>query len=232
MLRTIIRSLVCLGVFVATFGVVPAYADPMRITSGVFTANQTSSEFTFLGDGLRLSAAGNGLTSSLFSCTPCETSPPMELSFSGDLAGADLRGGEPGQFNGVSYDHTFLAGSLYFSGQSFSTSMLSADNLTLSSPFSMTASIQNYASGATSTSEPPLFTASLFGRGIATARFGMVAVPGQAPLFTINSVSYQFQSEPAAVTPEPASLLLLGTGLAGVVMRRRRPRTQATDAHR
>jgi hypothetical protein len=221
MLKTTVRSLVCLGLFVATFGVIPANADPVRITGGVFSANQTSSEFTFLGDGLRLSAAGNGLTSTLFTCTPCESSPPMELSFSGDLAGADLRGGEPGEFNGVSYARTFLAGSLYFSGGSVSTSMLSADNLTFTSPFSMTALIQNYASGATSTSEPPLFTASLFGRGVATARFGIVAVPGQAPLFTINSVSYQFHSEPAAVTPEPASLLLLGTGLAGVVVRRR-----------
>ena len=223
MLKTITRSVVCLGLVLAPFGVIPANADPVRITSGTFTATSTHSEFTFLGDGLRLSGAADGpTTSTLLTCTPCETSPATALSFTGDLAGADLRGGEPGQFNGISYDHTFLAGSLYFSGQSFSTSMLSADNLTFASPFSMTASIQNYASGATSTSEPPLFTASLFGRGIATARFSMVAVPGQPSLFTISSVSYRFQSEPAAVTPEPASLLLLGTGLAGVVMRRRR----------
>jgi hypothetical protein len=39
------------------------------------------------------------------------------------------------------------------------------------------------------------------------------------PLST--SASYEFQPEAAAATPEPASMLRLGTGLAALAIRRR-----------
>src|SRR4051794_22039937 len=127
---------------------VPALADPIRVTGGEFTASLGSSSFIFTGDGFALAAGGGeGFATSLFNdCRPCSSAAPIPLSFSSTVPGATFSGGTPGMFNGVTYDHTFLAGDFSFTGPSFSSAVLSPSNLTLTAPFSMTALLQNYAS--------------------------------------------------------------------------------------
>jgi hypothetical protein len=207
----------CCGIFTST----SALADPIQITGGQFTTTGTSSVFTFTGDGLSLHAGGDGglVSATFLNCEPCVPTHPVPLSFAGSLPGGTLSSGFPGEFDGVSYAQTFLEGSFVFSGPSFSSAVLSADNLTFTAPFSMTATIVNYASSARF--PPALFTASLFGTGTATMTFTSFVDPALGRIFDAESIVYEFSAVPAA-TPEPATLLLLGTGLAGLIARRRR----------
>jgi hypothetical protein len=66
----------------------------------------------------------------------------------------------------------------------------------------------------------PLFVGDFTGSGIATAHFrAPIADPGGA-LFFADHIDYDFTST-TSPTPEPASLLLFGTGAAGLFARRR-----------
>ncbi len=118
--------------------------------------------------------------------------------------------------NDTSYPLAYLNGSLSFTAVPFTASSQSGTGFSFSTPFSATGQISGFADAARSM---PLFTVDLTGSGLAT-------VSGRTlPDSTLlgESLSFAFEPSPASpsATPEPASALLLATGMAAIGLFRR-----------
>jgi PEP-CTERM motif len=74
--------------------------------------------------------------------------------------------------------------------------------------------------------DPNVIRLPVAGSGRATTRFIITDEPGLGLVYTTQGITCGFDPSPAAV-PEPASLLLVGGGLAAVWARRRRARNVA-----
>jgi hypothetical protein len=145
----------------------------------------------------------------------------LTLSLSSSASGTfdDL----PGEFDYVHYDGTYLAGHLEFTAGDMTSAVLDAGQTSISMPFTFFGELANYESYASraTTGSVPVFIATFTGRGIATAQFrGPFADPNGA-LFFADRITYDFAPDAPLPTPEPASLLLVGTGAVGLLARRR-----------
>jgi PEP-CTERM motif-containing protein len=227
-MRKSVGTALCLLAICAAAGVPAAYGDPITVTGGQVIAFETGGSFTLTGDGLSLSAGvPDGFQSALFLCTPCSTNEPVTLSLSSSVIGGDFESGNPGEVNGVQYPVTFLGGTFQFNSMSFSSTAWSPTNRTFTAPFTFNGTIFGCPAADCAVSVGPnVFTVDLTGSGTATTTFrDPVPDPDGGYLFTAGAITYDFSSPGATTTPEPASLLLLGTGL-GAALGRRRLRTQ------
>jgi hypothetical protein len=209
---------------IGLLGTTQALADPLTVTSGLATAQQGGGgTFTLTGDGFSLTGAPTfpGYESEIWECTPCRASDGLTLSLSSSVAGS-FDDGLPGEFDHVHYDQTWLAGHLRFTAGDMTSAILSEGHTSISMPFTFAGELANYETFASrAMGGVPLFIATFAGSGNATAHFnGPVADPDGA-LFFADRITYDFAAGGPTPIPEPASLLLFGTGAAGLLARRR-----------
>jgi PEP-CTERM motif len=205
------KLFLCLAI--ALFKSLPAHADPVAITGGSASAywDQSLSFATLSGEGFSVSGNGRGSSPVIWFVgemgdldgewhfdLATAGLPPRQVTVDGASFLAVLRGG-------------FTATTVPFVVPPFGTVDAFA------TPFTATGRIQGFAP-----SDPSqlLFDVAIIGGG--TARIAPHPVAGEN--FYLNSttaVVYEFAAQSVEPVPEPATLMLVGVGLAGLAARRR-----------
>jgi hypothetical protein len=145
-------------------------------------------------------------------------------SIDGQFSGFTTLGFGPATLNGVSYERLYYSGRLVFNSPEFIVPFDDTPSLTINLPFTMTGIVSFYVDmGQT---PPPFFTTTISGQGIATLLLDSFFSETQGRIYHLRSLTFNFSPAAPAAVPEPATLILFGTGLTAVAARygRRRRR--------
>ena len=189
-------------VLIAAFGAQNSFADSISVTAGTMTGTTSSvADVSITAESLSLSGTATTTSSVLRDCVACDSGSRFKLNGWWDFDGEVT-------VDGTTYDAT---GRFRLNSRSVEIPTFSAlDSGVFTQAFHFVGQVN-----ATDGSAPAL---RLLGRGLATINF----VRGEAGTIVPSLIRYDFDA--AAQTPEPATLLLVGSGLAGALAARRRTR--------
>jgi PEP-CTERM motif len=191
-----------------------AQGDPIRVTGGFATVySPPEPSGASLSNDSGFSVGGDGIGSLFWSGGQVGDTRTLDGSFNYGFSGPFSA-----KVDGTSY-LAFLSGQLDFETTPFTLPAPVNGIGTFRTPFTMTGRVRGFADREQTSL---LFDVTVFGSGTATGNAAFRGDIGYQPVFA--STSYSFAPADVSATPEPASMLLLGTGVAGLIARQRRRR--------
>lgn len=200
-------------------------ADPIRVTSGHLGVSSTDPPHFFLASdsfdlgGLLMVEEGS-LDIFRTTCTPVCV-PGTAFNGSASASGVERLAEGSGTVAGVEYDELFFTGSLNFSAPDAFVPSAGPPGTGVPEvmlPFAFSGHITAFVDAART--GPPVLDSALVGSGTATFAFTELFPRRPDGGLEFAQVDYEFES--ANVVPEPATLLLFGTGGAILAWRRKR----------
>lgn len=208
----------------------PLAAEPIQITSGRLDGIITSGTLTLAGDGFTFEGGVRHGPSPLESCRPC--APGELLSVNAGWVGSDIRGHvvlNGTNFPDVGSERSLSAQSLMFTGGSWTIPAVTSNTASLMMPFDFSGWFSVNEVGLLPPGNPPPppnIRVDLAGSGTAT-----VNLTRSESVWVATSATYLFgrplgtpPDDEMDPVPEPASMILLGTGLTGLAYRLRKRR--------
>ena len=213
-MRNLVIPILMVGIAIAAS---TASADPISITSGGLVGDSSAARVDIASPdrSFAMSGAGDavgGIYAPAQACAAGECTPGATLGLEAYWSGGDFLG--TASIDGTTYQMNggdSAAGAVHFHGSWTAPTFTGQQTAFVTSPFTFDGSFWYPAFSGSATPIP------LVGTG--TATLGLDWHPADNT-WLLSSAHYVFANQSPSETPEPATLLLLATGLVGMATRR------------